>query len=106
MRVKEAEVVIAARSAEKLALLEKEITAMGAEALSCVTDVSSEDDCRKMVEATVLRFGTVDILINNAGISMRASFNDADIIVLKRLMDVNFWGTVYSSKICSSIYCH
>jgi len=91
-------VVIAARSADRLETLEKEIAAIGAETLACITDVSNEDDCRKMVEATLQRFGTVDILINNAGISMRALFNDADISVLKRLMDVNFWGTVYCTK--------
>jgi len=91
-------VVIAARSAGRLASLEKEISEMGAEALMCVTDVTNEDECRKMVEAAVSRFGTVDILVNNAGISMRALFDDADISVLKRLMDVNFWGTVYCTK--------
>ncbi len=91
-------VVIAARSAEKLEKLNEEITALGAEALACVTDVSIEDDCRKMVEETVRKFGTVDILINNAGISMRALFADVDLSVLKRLMDVNFWGTVYCTK--------
>jgi dehydrogenase/reductase SDR family member 7B len=90
--------VLAARSANRLAELEMEIRDMGAEALSCVTDVSNEDDCRKMVEATVARFGTVDILINNAGISMRALFEDVDMSVLKRLMDVNFWGTVHCTK--------
>jgi len=91
-------VVIAARSAERLAELEREITTIGAEALACTTDVSVEDDCRKLIEATITRFGTVDILINNAGISMRALFEDVDMSVLKRLMDVNFWGTVYCTK--------
>lgn len=90
--------VLAARSADRLTDLEMEIKKMGAEALSCVTDVSSEDDCRKMVEAAVARFGTVDFLINNAGISMRALFDDVEISVLKRLMDVNFWGTVHCTK--------
>jgi len=91
-------VVLAARSAGRLAELEQEIVALGAESLSCVTDVAIEDDCRKMVEAAVTRFGTVDILINNAGISMKALFDDVEISVLKRLMDVNFWGTVYCTK--------
>lgn len=91
-------VVIAARSAERLTTLEQEIKAIGAEVLACITDVAIEDDCMKMVKAAVSRFGTVDILINNAGISMRALFDDVDISVLKRLMDVNFWGTVYCTK--------
>jgi short-subunit dehydrogenase len=51
-----------------------------------------------MVEATIKRFGTIHILINNAGISMRASFEEVELSVLKRLMDVNFWGTIYCTK--------
>ena len=91
-------VVLAARSAERLAEIEKEITGLGAESLVCVTDVSREEDCRRLVEKTIEKFGTVHILINNAGISMRALFDDVDLTVLKRLMDVNFWGTVYCTK--------
>ena len=91
-------VVIAARSAEKLSSLQEEINSMGAISLSVVTDVSKEEDCRRMVEATVEKFGTIHILINNAGISMRALFEEVEISVLKRLMDVNFWGTVYCTK--------
>lgn len=91
-------VVLAARSAARLAELEGEITAAGEEALLCVTDVSKEEDCRRLIEKAVEKFGTVDILINNAGISMRALFDDVEISVLKRLMDVNFWGTVYCTK--------
>ena len=71
---------------------------MGSEALVCITDVSREEDCRKLVEKTVERFGTIHILINNAGISMRALFDDVEMPVLQRLMDVNFWGTVYCTK--------
>jgi len=91
-------VVVAARTSERLSELEKEITAMGGEVLVCVTDVTIEDDCRTLVEKTVEKFGTVHILINNAGISMRALFEDVDIAVLERLMNVNFWGTVYCTK--------
>lgn len=91
-------VVLAARSEDKLLSLEKELNDAGYEAFPFVTDVTKEDDCRKMVEATVKRYGTIHILINNAGISMRALFENVEISVLKRLMDVNFWGTVYCTK--------
>ena len=47
---------------------------------------------------TIKNFGRIDILINNAGISMRALFKDVELNVLKRLMDVNFWGAVYCTK--------
>jgi short-subunit dehydrogenase len=91
-------VVLAARSAEKLAAHEVEMKAMGYDVMICPTDVTSEDQCRNLVQKTVERFGTVNILINNAGISMRALFSDLDLSVIKRLMDVNFWGTVYCTK--------
>ncbi|HSO77643.1 MAG TPA: SDR family oxidoreductase [Bacteroidales bacterium] len=91
-------VMLAARSADKLASLESEIREKGFEASFCVTDVTREEDCRRLIETTVTKYGTVHILINNAGISMRALFNDVDLSVLRRLMDVNFWGTVYCTK--------
>ena len=61
-------------------------------------DVSVEADCKAFIESTINRFGKIDILINNAGISMRALFRDLDVSVLKSLMDINFWGTVYCTK--------
>jgi len=85
---------------EGLALLQDECTRQyqGVEIITVLTDVGVESDCKAMVEACVARFGGIDILINNAGISMRASFNDLDLNVLKRVMDVNFWGAVYCTK--------
>lgn len=68
------------------------------EFLTSVVDVSVETDCKRFIDDTVKKFGRIDILINNAGISMRALFEELDLIVIKRLMDVNFWGTVYCSK--------
>ncbi len=62
------------------------------------TDVSIEDDCRRLIEETIKSFGQIDVLINNAGISMRALFEDVDLKVIHQLMDVNFYGTVYCTK--------
>ncbi|MBK0381057.1 SDR family oxidoreductase [Mucilaginibacter segetis] len=67
-------------------------------ALAVRCDVSVEEDCGQLIKQTLLTFGKIDILINNAGISMRALFKDVDLKVLKSLMDVNFWGTVYCTK--------
>ena len=63
-----------------------------------VADVSNEQECRKFIESTVQVFGGIDILINNAGISMRALVKDTDLSTIKKVMDVNFWGTVYCTK--------
>lgn len=61
-------------------------------------DVSKEDDCKKFIDNVVEEWKQVDVLINNAGISMRALFNDLDLKVLHELMDINFWGAVQCTK--------
>ncbi len=61
-------------------------------------DVTIEDDCKHLIQQSILTFGKIDVLVNNAGISMRALFKDADLDVIKKVMDVNFWGTVYCTK--------
>lgn len=95
--------VLAARSFDRLEAIAAEIqadptTPASTELLCVKTDVSVEDDCRRLVEQTVARFGGIDVLVNNAGVSMRALFRDVDLAVLHRLMDVNFWGTVYCTR--------
>ena len=70
----------------------------GVRAVAVQCDVAKEEDCQVLVQQAVSTFGNVDVLVNNAGISMRALFADLDVAVLHRLMDVNFWGTVYCTK--------
>ena len=90
---------LAARSIDRLESLAREISPDPESRVLCVkTDVSVEEDCRNLIEKTVAKFGGIDILVNNAGISMRAMFRDLDLSVIKSLMDVNFWGTVYCTK--------
>jgi len=89
-----AKVAVCARNAEKL-----QSTFAKSDRLFCFkADVSNEADCKAFIEATVKHWGGVDVLVNNAGISMRALFAEADLGVIKELMDVNFWGTVYCTK--------
>jgi short-subunit dehydrogenase len=94
-----ANLVLAARQyvtlCELTADLEKEFKI---KAIAVQTDVSLEEDCKLLIKQALATFGKIDILINNAGLSMRALFNDLDLAVLKNLMDVNFWGTVYCTK--------
>jgi len=63
-----------------------------------VADVSNENECRRLIEMTVKIFGTIDILINNAGISMRAELKDSSVEVIKKVMDINFFGSVYCTN--------
>jgi short-subunit dehydrogenase len=94
-----ANLVLAARQYVSLC----EITAAlestyGIKAVAVQVDVSKEEDCQMLMKQAVDTFGKIDVLVNNAGISMRALFAELDLSVLKNLMDVNFWGTVYCSK--------
>lgn len=91
-----AKLSLAARRTELLEELLEELS--GTEIFIQKTDVSNENDCRVLIEETIKRFGRIDVLINNAGISMRALFEDVDLNVIRQLMDVNFYGTVYCSK--------
>ena len=95
---KGSKVVLGARSHDKLEKVVKDIKDKGGEAVFFVTDVSLENDCKNLVLTAIESFGGIDVLINNAGISMRAMFADLKLDVLKRLMDINFWGTVYCTK--------
>ena len=63
-----------------------------------VADVSNENDCRHFIESTIDTFGGIDILINNAGISMRALIKETSIDVIRKVMDINFFGSVYCTK--------
>jgi len=63
-----------------------------------VCDVSNEQDCKRFIDSTIKTFGNIDILINNAGISMRALFKDTSLDVIRRVMEVNFFGSVYCTK--------
>jgi short-subunit dehydrogenase len=91
-------VVLAARTESKLSEIAKEIKDSGGEAIFVRTDVSIEADCKQLIQKSIEKYGRIDILVNNAGLSMRAAFLDVDIKVLHRLMNVNFWGTVYCTK--------
>ncbi|MET1054424.1 MAG: SDR family oxidoreductase [Pedobacter sp.] len=70
----------------------------GIKALAVQLDVTREEECRDMVKQAVLTFGKIDILVNNAGISMRSLFHEMDMSVIRKVMDVNFFGTAYCTK--------
>jgi len=91
-----ARVATCGRNHDKLYSLQSEYPS--AHLHTMVADVSSENDCRRFLETTMKIFGGVDIIINNAGISMRALLKDASTDVIKKVMEINFFGMVYCTK--------
>ncbi|MFN0187284.1 MAG: SDR family oxidoreductase [Bacteroidia bacterium] len=91
-------VVISGRRMDKLIEVVSEFKSSSEQLLAVQADVSVEEDAKRIVDETLAKFGRIDVLINNAGISMRALFVEMDLSVLKRVMDTNFWGAVYCTK--------
>ncbi|HSZ35023.1 MAG TPA: SDR family oxidoreductase [Puia sp.] len=91
-----AKVATCGRQYDKLYALQIEYSQFMLHTMVC--DVSNEEECRRFIKSTVETFGTIDILINNAGISMRSLFDDTETNVIRQLMDVNFMGAVYCTK--------
>ena len=91
-------IVISARGLDKLRTVEQECTNLGAQVLAVKSDVSNEEDCKKLVSLAITTFKRIDVLINNAGISMRSALIDTEPDVIKKVMDINFNGTLYCTK--------
>ncbi len=89
-------VAVCARSMDKLQSLFAEVDP--SLVLMAKVDVSKEDECRFFIDAVKDKWGKIDVLVNNAGISMRALFEEVELSVLKELMDINFWGAVFCTK--------
>ncbi len=92
-----ANVATCARSEAKLSNLKNE--QIGKPLLCVPADVSVYEDCKKFIENTIKVFGTIDILINNAGVSMHGELKETDVEVFKKVMDINYFGTVYCTKL-------
>ncbi len=84
--------------ASRTPVIHKEFSMENPDILYVKTNVSKEEDCRILIHQAVEKFGRIDVLINNAGISMRALFEEVDLEVIRQLMETNFWGTVYCTK--------
>ncbi len=91
-----AKVATCGRNYDKLYHLQQ--TQAGKPLMIHTADVSKEQDCQNFIDAVIKNFGTIDILINNAGISMRAELNDVELDAIRKVIDINFWGTVYCTK--------
>ncbi len=93
-----ANLALAARSTSNLEEIAKDLSSSEGKIIPITTDVTKEMDCQELINKATSQLGGIDILINNAGISMRAPFEEVETSVLKEIMDVNYWGAVYCTK--------
>jgi short-subunit dehydrogenase len=88
--------VLAARRREALKEVAKTCDARGAQTLVVPTDVGIESDCRTLIATAVEHFGAIDVLVNNAGVSMHARFDEiTDTSVFESLMRINLMGSIW-----------
>lgn len=91
-----AKLVLAARNQDALEKIADACIQSGTQALSVPTDVTKPEDCCHLIEQTVKHFGTIDGLVNNAGIGMSVRFEEVkDLTLFERIMQVNYLGSVY-----------
>lgn len=92
------QVFINGRNPDKLEQSIKALSQMGVDVSGQAGDISKQEDAHQLVEKALERMGGLDVLINNAGISMRTPFKEADLSVIRQVMEINFFGTVYVTK--------
>ena len=93
-------VLITGRNKAELDEAVQELLRKGIDVAGCQADVSVEADNQRMASEAIRLFGKIDILINNAGITMRSLFEEVDLDVVKKVMDINFYGVLYATKCC------
>ena len=93
-----AKVVITARGEKRLLDSREKLAAIGGEVAAVVGDVGKWDDAKRMIAAAVERFGRLDILINNAGVSMRGKFDELTPEVCLQVAQTNLMGCIYTTK--------
>jgi len=93
-----AKLVIVSRNQDGLEEVRDNLSAGGCEVLSIAGDVSDEMTCSDIVNQTVAKFGKIDILINNAGISGKAGVEEGNTIVFRKQIEVNLLGSFYLTR--------
>ena len=87
---------LASRDMNRLSEVADECKLIGAKVLAVKTDVAERDQCKNLIESTIAEFGRIDCLINNAGLSMWARFDEiTDLDLFEKIMEVNYLGSVY-----------
>jgi short-subunit dehydrogenase len=78
--------------------LREELRSRGSGCLAIACDITDPHACASAVDQVIERFGSLDVLVNNAGMSHRSGFAATDLAVIRRVMEVNFFGAVNCTK--------
>ena len=91
-----AQLVLTARRVSELERVAENVKKRGAKVIVVSADVAIESDCKKIIDVAIAEFGRIDTLVNNAGMTMWAKFEDIqDMSIMERIMQVNYMGAVY-----------
>ncbi len=93
-----AQLALLDRDAGALAALESDLAGSGTHCLAVACDITDEAEVVRTIAAVVEHYGGVDVLINNAGITQRSLFADTSVGVFRKVMDVNFFGSLHCTK--------
>jgi len=98
LAVKGAGIAMLDMDAATLETRHKEFSDQGVDIITLLCDISCEQECQIAVQKVIDRFGRIDILFNNAGITQRGLFEKTQLSVFRQVMDVNFFGSIYCTK--------
>lgn len=93
-----AHIVLNGRNPERLESAAQQIGQAGGRVLAIPGDVADPASCQRLIEESVASFGRIDILINNAGMNMWGTVEQSDPHALRRIMDINFWGAIWTTQ--------
>ena len=93
-----ANLILSSRNISELKNLKSELQNDNNKVVIEALDLTKQDSFKEIVDRVIAKFGTIDLLINNGGISQRSLVEETDLIVDRKLMEVNFFGTVALTK--------
>jgi short-subunit dehydrogenase len=91
-----AHLTLAARSLPQLEAVAAQCNSAGGRAIAVMADVGEQSDCQRVIQSAVAEFGGIDVLVNNAGVSMWTRFDGvSDLAIFEKIMRINYLGAVY-----------
>ena len=98
-----ADLVLAARREDRLQETRGKVEALGRQALTVTADVARPEDCRRVVEEAMERFGRVDVLVNNAGLGTAVPATRETPDEFRQVLDVNLSGAYWMAQACAKV---